>query len=254
MNRMFRVVAIVIASLSILVPIFPVAAFGLANAPRIHVTESTSTNWSGYAVQTSLASPAQNVVSDVQGSWTVPTVTGPRHGSYYSSDWVGIDGYSSPSVEQIGTDSDWINGKPNYYAWYEMYPQPSYLIKAITVQPGDVINAEVSYSGGSFTLYIKDQTNGASFTTTLANTTAQRSSAEWVVEAPSSFSGKVLPLADFGTVTFTGASATIGSHTGPITDTAWQNDPMTMVTSSGTVKAQPTLLSPSSFSVTWLHQ
>src|SRR5208282_1862477 len=36
-----------------------------------------------------------------------------------SSEWVGIDGWSSDTVEQTGTDAD-CNGKtPFYYVWYE---------------------------------------------------------------------------------------------------------------------------------------
>ena len=52
----------------------------------------------------------------------MPTVSG--SGPTYSSVWVGIDGYSSNTVEQIGTEQDVsANGKTSYYAWYEMYPQ-----------------------------------------------------------------------------------------------------------------------------------
>jgi hypothetical protein len=59
-------------------------------------------------------------------------------------------------------------------------------------------------------------------------------------------------LADFNTVTFTGASVTANGHTGTISDPAWQNDPITMVSKKGDVViAAPTLLSRhgSSFSV-----
>ena len=59
-------------------------------------------------------------VSYVAGSWVVPTVSTKTNG--YSSVWVGIDGYSSSTVEQIGTEEDVVNGKATYYAWYEMYP------------------------------------------------------------------------------------------------------------------------------------
>ena len=49
----------------------------------------------------------------------MPTV--PSGGSTaYSSFWVGIDGFSSSSVEQMGTDSDVVNGIPTYYAWYNV--------------------------------------------------------------------------------------------------------------------------------------
>jgi hypothetical protein len=84
---------------------------------------------------------------------------------------------------------------------------------------------------------------------------AERSSAEWVMEAPSSYYG-VLPLAHFATQDFTDCEATLDGHTGTISDDAWQNDPMTMVTSSGVVKAAPSDLSPdgSAFEVAWSHQ
>src|SRR5215467_10329831 len=85
------------------------------HAPAVihHLRDSlaTSTNWSGYAVT------GANV-TDVQGSWIVPTVLCPG-GSQYSSFWVGIDGFNSGSVEQTGTDSDCQNGVPTYYAWFE---------------------------------------------------------------------------------------------------------------------------------------
>jgi hypothetical protein len=168
---------------------------------------TTSTNWSGYAV-----TAGRGAVTAVSGSWVVPTVSG--SGTSYSSDWVGIDGFSSPTVEQIGTDSDLSGGAPQYYAWYEMYPSGSVEIP-LAIHAGDTITASVAYGASGFTLSISDATTGKSFTTTKTASGAQRSSAEWVVEAPSSFSG-ILPLADFGKVTFTGAQATINGSTGAI--------------------------------------
>jgi len=76
-------------------------------------------------------------------------------GTTYSSMWVGIDGYSSNSVEHTGTDSDCSNGSGVFYAWYEMYPKASQLISGLAIHAGDTINAEVKYNGGiSFTLSI----------------------------------------------------------------------------------------------------
>ena len=51
---------------------------------------------------------------------------------------------------------------------------------------------------------------------------------ERVVEVPLSNSG-ILPLANFGSVTFTNASATINGVTGPIDDSAWQSTAINMV-------------------------
>jgi hypothetical protein len=211
-----------------------------------------STNWSGYAAETNLNSPQSNAVSMASGSWTVPTVSGKANA--YSSVWVGIDGYSSPSVEQLGTEQDTTrSGATRYYAWWEMYPNPSFLISGMTISPGDSMSASVSYSSGAFTLQMQDSTTGQKFSTT-QSATAQRSSAEWIVEAPSSVSG-VLPLANFGTAKFTGANATINGHTGAIDNGAWQNTSINMVNQAGTTIDQTSTLTDSggasSFSVTF---
>ena len=179
-----------------------------------------SSNWSGYAIQASTGS-----VSDVAGTWKVPTATT----SGYSSFWVGIDGYSSNSVEQVGTDSDVVNGKATYYAWYEMYPSAAVNISSITVKPGDSISASVAYVSNEFVLTITDNTDHQSFTKDFAASGEARSSAEWIVEAPSSGYG-VLPLADFGSATFTSAYATIGGTTGPINN--WQSYSLNMESGS----------------------
>src|ERR1700729_2923660 len=175
----------------------------------------TSTNWSGYAVTGSSFTSAT-------GSWIVPTATCPS-GDQYAAFWVGIDGYSSNSVEQTGTDSDCDgSNRPSYYAWYEFYPNPSFTIRSLTIKPGDRISAKVVYNGSEFTATITDETTGKSFSTSSTVRGAKRSSAEWIAEAPSSRS--VLPLADFGTVLFgedttgiTGTNeATMGGTTGVI--------------------------------------
>ena len=115
------------------------------------------------------------------------------------------------------------NGKVTYYAWYEAYPSASVSISSITVKPGDAITASVAYNATNkdFVLTLNDTTDSEIFTKTLTVSGAARSSAEWVVEAPSSNNG-VLPLANFGTVTFTNAYATINGTTGPVDNAGWQ--------------------------------
>jgi len=147
---------------------------------------------------------------------------------------VGIDGFSSNSVEQLGTEEDVVGGVPQYSAWYEIYPAYPVTIN-MTINPGDTVSASVVYetSGqykGEFQLSITD--GSQSFVTYQGYAQAQRSSAEWIVEAPSSNSG-VLPLANFGTVAFTNASATIDGTTGPINDSAWRAAAINMSTGSG---------------------
>jgi hypothetical protein len=196
-----------------------------------------SGNWSGYAVQSSLTNPQTNSVTDVSASWVVPTVTGSSRTTTYSSVWVGIDGYSSNTVEQIGTEQDIINGSPVYQAWWEMYStglgQPEQPISSMTIKPGDSINASVQYitSGahaGQFLLTITDTSrSNDSFSTYEASSQvqspqAQRNSAEWIVEAPT-VGNSIASVANFGTVTFTNASATINGVTGGINSASWQS-------------------------------
>lgn len=164
------------------------------HAPRVPIAKSTSGNWAGYAIQyPNLISPQNGAVTDVQGSWTVPPVSR-SGGSTYSSVWVGIDGYAGSSVEQIGTEQDYVGGKAQYYAWYEMYPSRAYLVNG-TVRPGDVMTADVSYNSNHFVLTLNNLTAHWSFSTT-ETATARRSSAEWIAEAPSMVN-RILPLANF---------------------------------------------------------
>jgi Peptidase A4 family len=201
--------------------------------PLFQSVAATSTNWSGYAAETNLNLPQTGAFIAVSGSWTVPAVTG--SGTAYSSIWVGLDGFSSKTVEQIGTDSDLINGVPSYYAWFEMYPSYSVNITTLSIKPGDRITASVNYTGSNlFALNLADVDTGMSFSTTQTLKNAQRSSAEWIVEAPSS-GHSVLPLANFGTASINSASAsatlkgTTGTTTGPIDSASWQNAEIDMV-------------------------
>ena len=194
-------------------------------------------------------------MSAVSGSWVVPTVTGSGSGTTYSAVWVGIDGYSDGTVEQLGTEQDVVNGKAEYQAWWEMYStgdgQPEQPISSMTIKPGDSITASVQYltSGshsGQFELSITDTTESESFTTyqtssSVQSPVASRSSAEWIIEAPTVGSG-VAALANFGSVTFTNASATINGVTGPINDSAWQSQAINMATSSGTLQDTTSVL------------
>jgi hypothetical protein len=206
----------------------------------------TSNNWSGYVAATNLSQPQPNSVIDsvteVSGSWIVPTVTGPSTGSTYSAVWVGIDGWGNSTVEQDGTSENVIDGKPVYYAWWEMYSsgmqQPSQRIFSMTVEPGDTITASVQYitSGayaGQFYLSIVDNSRPNDSFSIYASSSqyqsplAQRSSAEWIVEAPT-VSGSIAQVADFSPVTFTNASAVINGVTGPINDSNWLFEPINM--------------------------
>ena len=145
---------------------------------------TASTNWAGYAAATDLNSPQSYAVNAVRGTWTVPSVIGGW--TAFSSMWVGIDGFNSSTVQQIGTESDIIEGQPQYYAWVQTFPSASFTVTSLTIHPNDSISASVTYIGDDqFALQLTNNTTLESFSITQAAPGAQRSSAEWVVEAPS---------------------------------------------------------------------
>jgi hypothetical protein len=218
-------------------------------------TQTTSTNWCGYVAGTDLdGSSGNGTVDYVAGSWVVPTLEATA-GNNFCAIWVGIDGFNSDSVEQIGTSHDWSNGAQQNYAWFEMYPNGSYEITGFPLNDGDMISGRVAYKGnGVFKMVLFNYTQGVSVTIPASYTTSMsplRSCAEWIVEAP--FSGMILPLSDFQTVTFNYCSAIINGISGLINSGEWMNDEITLADSSGTVQAQPTVLlkGGSCFQVAW---
>src|SRR6202522_3016237 len=172
------------------------------------LTQAESTNWAGYA-------DTAGTYTSITASWVQPAATC-GSGDQYAAFWVGIDGYSSSTVEQTGSEVDCIGKTAEYYAWYEMYPGPSENYSN-TVKAGDDFTATVTWLGGDkFSLYIDDSTEGWSHTTDASLTsTPSRSSAEVIGEAPCcTHSGGILNLTDFGTVSFPGSTAN-GEAIGP---------------------------------------
>jgi Peptidase A4 family len=206
--------------------------------PNKKISQSTSSNWSGY-------SAINGRYTSVSASWTQPTARC-TSATTYSSFWVGLDGYGSSTVEQTGTSADCSGGAARYYAWYEMYPKfPVNL--SLAIRPGDSISASVTTDGtGNFALTITNNRSGQSFTTTQRLRHAKLASAEAIAEAPSG-SGGVLPLTNFGTVSF--SSTRVNGQ--PIGN--FKPDKIDMVSGS-TLKAQTSALSGgTSFSVAWKH-
>jgi MBG domain (YGX type)/Bacterial Ig-like domain (group 3)/MBG domain len=252
-----------------------VSSFTFGSNGQLFVMRTNPT-WSGYVAE---ATPLKtDSVEAVSGTWTVPSVAPSTTGAV--AEWVGIDGYNGDTVEQIGTEEYYDNYTHNTfaYAWWEMYstgakqPQQD-LFNASTntgllVRSGDSMTASVQditsgNDAGDFVLSIVDSTTGQSFSTPpmasspTQSPTALDDEAEWIVEAPSTtISGvtSVDPLANFGSVTFTGASATIDGVTGPIDDPAWQLVPLNIVDTNGGEDATAPLVdsgSTSGFSVSF---
>lgn len=238
--RLFRP-AVLLSAAFMLLGASVAQAHAPLHAPKHKVGRGTSTNWSGYAVD---GSGATHVI----GTWTANAANCAKGETSWSSPWVGIDGDTSNTVEQTGTDSDCNNGVATYYAWYEMYPKS--LVKVpVAVTPGNSFTGEVTAnSNSSFTLRLTDNSTGQSFSTTQSSKKAQRTSVEWIVEGPSNGL-----ISNFGTDPFSSASATINGTTAGLSAFGSAAQPITLVNSAGTVRAQPSAVSGNGFTDTWLH-
>jgi hypothetical protein len=236
------IVAAVAAAIVAAVPALAAAqpARGPMNDPNHKLTNSTSTNWSGY-------SATGGPFTSVSASWTQPTAVC-SFGSSWSSFWVGLDGDGSNTVEQTGTEADCSSANvPSYSAWYEMYPKYPVTLSG-TVRPGDALTASVSTDGvGRFTLTISDSTQRWSYQTTQRSNKAALASAEVIAEAPSSRSG-VLPLTNFGSVTFSNSTAN------GVSLASFNPDRIDMASGSTTKASTGSISSSGSFTVTWKHQ
>ena len=241
-----------------------VAAAVAAGGHAALATTETSPNWAGYA-----DTPATgNTFTSVSASFVVPTVTAgstTTSGSYsaagysYASFWVGLDGFNSGSVEQVGLYvAAKKGGATTYDPFTEMFESgdpagtPAVILpgwpisgggyQAVAV--GDTINVSVTYRGdNTYFLQMADTTSGGSYSTSVAggkNPAPLRSSAEWIAEAPSlvytNSQGQqvsvILPLANFTPITFTNAVAT-DSASGTYNASGPNSTQINLVPSSG---------------------
>ncbi|KAF9877215.1 peptidase A4 family protein [Colletotrichum karsti] len=157
-----------------------------------------SSNWAG-AVKIGTG------YNHVTGTIVVPDVSG-SSGSAASA-WVGIDGDTcQTAILQTGI-SFYADG--TFDAWYEWIPDYAYNFNNFGVSVGDSIRMTVDASSktkGVATL--ENLTTGKKVTHSFTSTPSSlcETNAEWIVEAFQE-NGSQVTLADFGTVTFTGASA-----------------------------------------------
>jgi Peptidase A4 family len=202
-------------------------------------TISYSTNWSGYAVTGS-------TFSSVSGSWTQPAVTCTSNSNYTDmSPWVGLDGYSSDTVEQTGTSGD-CNGKtPDYYAWYEMYPA-NYVTIPDTVEPGDQFTGSVTHTSGTkYELVLTDVTRDWTYSVS-KSLSADDNSAEAVLEMAANYLSK-FSTDPFSSVDVDGKA--IGSYTG----SPYTIEQMEIKVGSTLCDSTSPLTNETNFTVTWLN-
>ena len=223
-----------------------------------------SSNWAGYVVSPRAARRMQSV----SATWTVPSARCTRGREALSAVWVGLGGYrdGATALEQVGTESDCSGaGAPGYSSWVELLPAASQTLR-LKVAPGDLVTGSVTVSGHDVTLRLRDETSGRRYSTTRRQARIDVGTAEWIVEAPASCDGAgscvTTPLADFGSVAFSNATATAGGRTGTLADARFE--PTTLVLRQGRnggpfasahgtspVSATPSAYEEGSFTVTY---
>ena len=182
---------------------------------------AASYNWSGYAVY-------GDHFRYIRATYSIPSIncsTSPD-GSF-ASQWAGFDGYTDRTVEQIGTYAQCSGGTPAYYAFYEMYPNPSVALTGVS--PGDSVTVSVLYSSSTskWTLKLTDETARSGISQTLpcpSGSKCWNANAEIISEVPNG-GPPAASLADYGTVGFTHIGITDTSGRGyNIFSSHWKND------------------------------
>jgi len=177
-----------------------------------------SSNWSG-AVLT--APPAGSTFNAVSGQFTVPTPSvpsGAADGTYSASIWAGIDGDTDQNaILQAGIDITVTKSGSrlsySYDSWYEWLPNyaTEFSSSAFSFKSGDVISISITTSTSTKgTVTLDNITTGMTVSKSLSAPSSSAAlagqNAEWIVEDYEE-SGRLVPLADFGTVLWTNAVA-----------------------------------------------
>lgn len=182
-----------------------------------------SSNWSG-AVLTS--PPSGTTFTSVSAQFTVPTPQAVNGQAGSSSAWVGIDGDTySAAILQTGIDfSVDSSGAASFDAWYEWFPDYAYDFSGIEINAGDTIAVSVvASSSTSGTATIENLSTGQTVNQDLtapdSSSALGGQNAEWIVEDYES-GGSLVTLDNFGSVTFTSASAGLSNGESVGTDGA----------------------------------
>ena len=212
----------------------------LLNEPASIVNDSFvsySSNWAGAVL-------VGTGYTSVTATFTAPTPSTDGSGAA----WVGIDGDTcQTAILQTGIDWTKSGSSVTYDAWYEWYPDYSYDFSGISIAAGNTIKVTVtatSLTAGTAT--VENVSTGKTVTHSFSGEGSTGDlceyNAEWIVEDYEEGSSLV-SFADFGSVTFTGCSATksgtkVGTSGATIIDIKQSNSVLTScsVPSSSEVK------------------
>lgn len=181
-------------------------------AANISTHNEQSDDWTGAAYHDF----PSGTFNHVSGTIVVPGARAPPGATsgttYYSSAWVGIDGYSecTDAIWQTGIDIIVApGGRVSYDAWYEWFPDDSFSFSNdLAIHTGDKLRFTIDVTSVTTgTAVIENLTTGQSVSQALSSDDALcMTDAEWIVE-DFEIDHETAPFANFGSVTFTDASA-----------------------------------------------
>lgn len=202
-------------------------SFRSSNANRVGFNDTDGTanaasfNWAGVAI-------SQPGVTEVSGTFTVPQPQMPPGGdpsvSYCGVAWVGIDGWTNGDLIQTGVLWCVFENETSWDPWYEYLPGFITTYDGVTVSAGSVVTVTATKTGdnsGVTTLTVDGIT--VSHTFSGEGYSLPGTSAEWIVEdyELSTIGPVYVPFADFGSVTFTEATAVVNGTTITPAEGAW---------------------------------
>lgn len=179
------------------------AAAMVARSSAVPPPATDNPSWSGEVAWA--ASNGVAAFDHVTGAWVQPSIVA-SSSSQYADTWVGIDGYDGKLL-QAGTTA-WTNdGTVSYDAWFVAWTGTSSGMTVIDepVAAGDRMRVAINRgAGGGWSAALEDATAGWSWSTTVTYA-ATGSTAEWIEEAPGTWStpSHYQALADYGSATFT---------------------------------------------------
>ncbi|KAJ3852786.1 peptidase A4 family-domain-containing protein [Lentinula lateritia] len=202
-----------------------------------NATIQYSGNWSGAVL---VSPPTGEIFNSAVGTFTVPSMPS-VNGNGAAAAWVGIDGDTfATAILQAGVFFSVTDQTVEYGAWYAFFSKNTYGSDYVQVSAGDVITVNIDASSNSEGIVtLTNESAGKSFVINLTSPTKLSylggQNAEWIIEDYTQ-NGGLVPLANWGTVTFVNASAstsannTLGLEDATIFDIEQYNDIMTYVT------------------------
>ena len=194
----------------------------------------------------------------VEAIWTQPKVRCRGSSQQEAVYWVGLGGYDHHSLVQIGTESICFGGVAQAAAWHESLPRETYAIRApLKIAVGDRIWGQVRSLGkGRYRMTLVDLTSAKILSIQVVNKTLRRTSAEWIVEAPTGgcpLACRTLKMPDFKTIHFEGAWLSLGGVRRRMVGSKFVHSDEMIVASDGRTRSEVTATGKdgTSFDVHW---